>query len=514
MSVIGWGLRGTLLGCCLLLGLAAVAQAQSKTPVVFIPGYAGSYLCERDDSTPDDRKVRVWPGKPDRLHLPMDAQMKTDNLPVVPCGVMREPVRFLGIRVSDVYGKFVEHLKSRLGVPVLEYSYDWRLSVEHNARGLHELIKREVGGGQADIVAHSFGGLVARYYIQKLGGAPRVRKLFTMGTPHRGSVDTLETLFEGWGGADAGILDSIVDGWMGGPRALRKALLTFPSFYDMLPTYPQCCWFAATRDDKGREFDIFSPQSWAQFAFHKEIFPGSAEQAFLKLQLARSLKFHREVLQQPLTGHVGKEHLLVVTGWIDTATRIYVDSRTGQRLKFVKGKGDGTVALRSASEERDTSSRTLVYAPAKHMQIFMEPSALETLSETLGSTGPAPVGVQIEPAFYYIHAKDVRDLKVSKLEIGVTPGAVGPGGRVRLAVRLTREPRLASADMSNVRAVLIAAPGTSETALDLKREPTGESGSVVLAADLAAPDKAGAYLVAVRIEGLAELRDVFMVLGP
>jgi hypothetical protein len=68
--------------------------------------------------------------------------------------------------------------------------------------------------------------------------------------------------------------------------------------------------------------------------------------------------------------------------------------------------------------------------------------------------------------------------------------------------------------LSNVRAVLIAAPGTSETALDLKREPTGESGSVVLAADLAAPDKAGAYLVAVRIEGLAELRDVFMVLGP
>ncbi len=37
------------------------------------------------------------------------------------------------------------------------------------------------------IVAHSLGGLVARYYIQKLGGDARVHTLVTLGTPHHGT---------------------------------------------------------------------------------------------------------------------------------------------------------------------------------------------------------------------------------------------------------------------------------------------------------------------------------------
>jgi pimeloyl-ACP methyl ester carboxylesterase len=38
-----------------------------------------------------------------------------------------------------------------------------------------------------DVVGHSKGGLIGRYYIQKLGGAARVRHLVTLGTPHRGT---------------------------------------------------------------------------------------------------------------------------------------------------------------------------------------------------------------------------------------------------------------------------------------------------------------------------------------
>ncbi|MEW6609384.1 MAG: alpha/beta fold hydrolase, partial [bacterium] len=37
-----------------------------------------------------------------------------------------------------------------------------------------------------NIVAHSQGGLVARYYLQR-GGADKVKRLITIGTPHRGS---------------------------------------------------------------------------------------------------------------------------------------------------------------------------------------------------------------------------------------------------------------------------------------------------------------------------------------
>jgi triacylglycerol lipase len=31
------------------------------------------------------------------------------------------------------------------------------------------------------------GGLIGRYYLQKLGGAQRIRRLVTLATPHRGS---------------------------------------------------------------------------------------------------------------------------------------------------------------------------------------------------------------------------------------------------------------------------------------------------------------------------------------
>ena len=38
-----------------------------------------------------------------------------------------------------------------------------------------------------DIVAHSMGGLVARYYIERMGGAEKVERLITIGTPHQGT---------------------------------------------------------------------------------------------------------------------------------------------------------------------------------------------------------------------------------------------------------------------------------------------------------------------------------------
>jgi pimeloyl-ACP methyl ester carboxylesterase len=41
---------------------------------------------------------------------------------------------------------------------------------------------------QIDIVAHSMGGIIARYYIQMLGGDGKVRHLITLGTPHRGTL--------------------------------------------------------------------------------------------------------------------------------------------------------------------------------------------------------------------------------------------------------------------------------------------------------------------------------------
>jgi triacylglycerol lipase len=43
------------------------------------------------------------------------------------------------------------------------------------------------GYQQVHIVAHSLGGLVARYYVQRLDGDERVHTLVTLGTPHGGT---------------------------------------------------------------------------------------------------------------------------------------------------------------------------------------------------------------------------------------------------------------------------------------------------------------------------------------
>lgn len=46
----------------------------------------------------------------------------------------------------------------------------------------------ETGYERVHVVGHSMGGLVARYYVQRLGGDQRVHTLVTLGSPHEGTL--------------------------------------------------------------------------------------------------------------------------------------------------------------------------------------------------------------------------------------------------------------------------------------------------------------------------------------
>jgi pimeloyl-ACP methyl ester carboxylesterase len=63
---------------------------------------------------------------------------------------------------------------------------DIRTAAELLGRHIAEICER-TGSRQVDIVGHSLGGLIARYYVQCLGGDLRVRTLVTLGTPHGGT---------------------------------------------------------------------------------------------------------------------------------------------------------------------------------------------------------------------------------------------------------------------------------------------------------------------------------------
>ena len=50
-----------------------------------------------------------------------------------------------------------------------------------------EHVQAMTGAAQVDIVGHSMGGVVARYYVALLGGDGIVRSLVTIGSPHAGT---------------------------------------------------------------------------------------------------------------------------------------------------------------------------------------------------------------------------------------------------------------------------------------------------------------------------------------
>src|SRR3954469_10809793 len=71
-------------------------------------------------------------------------------------------------------------------VVTLNYSpvtNDIRAAAEGLAVQVEALIAR-TGYERIHIVGHSLGGLIARYYVQRLGGDQRVHTLVTLGTPH------------------------------------------------------------------------------------------------------------------------------------------------------------------------------------------------------------------------------------------------------------------------------------------------------------------------------------------
>lgn len=75
--------------------------------------------------------------------------------------------------------------------PLYATSYFSPQSVRRSARHLErfiERVRRREKAERVDIVAHSLGGVVARYYIERLGGAANVGRLVTIGSPHRGTV--------------------------------------------------------------------------------------------------------------------------------------------------------------------------------------------------------------------------------------------------------------------------------------------------------------------------------------
>lgn len=112
-----------------------------------------------------------------------------------------------------------------------ELPYDWRRDNRATAHRLRAFVndrlekwRRRSGAADAKVIliAHSMGGLAARYYLEVLGGWRKCRLLVTLGTPHRGTVRAL---------------NYIVNGYKQLPPSVIQIARSFTSVYQLLPFY-------------------------------------------------------------------------------------------------------------------------------------------------------------------------------------------------------------------------------------------------------------------------------------
>ena len=220
--------------------------------VVALPGILGSTL-RRDGHlvwAPSAgsalRAIGTFGASVRRLELPAGIGDDHPHDGVEPAGLMPDLHVLPGIWTAV---KGYDRLLARLralgyrepgpGVPagnLIPVAYDWRLSCRYNGKRLGTIVEpalkrwRDQGGPYADaqvvFVCHSMGGLIARWYIEKCGGAEITRKLITLGTPYRGAARALGQLVNG---AHPGLGPFRLD--------LTRFARTMPSLHQLLPEY-------------------------------------------------------------------------------------------------------------------------------------------------------------------------------------------------------------------------------------------------------------------------------------
>lgn len=210
-------------------------------PIVFVPGLMGSELWKGSE--------RVWPNvrylfsRPDMFRLPefepLEAKEIVKEVVIVPNLIKLEQYKRLGDYLEEGFGYEREQ-------NLIEFAYDWRQDVRESAKKLAQTIDKWNVSPPITIIAHSLGCLVSRYYVECLNGKEKVGRLILLGGPHFGVPYAITSLHTG---------PELLPFGMLGER-LREVLITFPSMYQILPTY------ACVDDQTGRYINLLEDEEW------------------------------------------------------------------------------------------------------------------------------------------------------------------------------------------------------------------------------------------------------------
>lgn len=287
----------------------SLAQAPDfqRNPVIVVPGILGSRLVEKDTGrlvwgTIDRRHTN--PNDPEiaaLLSLPMVEGAKLHELRdnVVPDGTLdRLKIRFFGIPIHvSAYDAILNTMgiggyhDPTLGVTdaddghynCFQFAFDWRRDISENAAELHKYIVQQSAISQQeyrrrfgidnpdikfDVVAHSMGSLVLRYYLRygcqplpEDGSLPEltwegtryVERAIMIAPPNLGSSLSLKELLAG------SKFSSLL------PIYPPAVLGTMPAIYELLPRPRSKS--VVQKGDHSKCVDISDPEVWEQLGW-------------------------------------------------------------------------------------------------------------------------------------------------------------------------------------------------------------------------------------------------------
>ena len=304
---------------------ASARTRTGKRPVIVIPGILGTELINPKTGQ------TVWPSafRTNADALPISPNLAANRDELVP-GKILETLRLAPILpevymyrdLLDALRRYAGYRQATWDDPGSDgdrdafyvFAYDWRRDNVANARDLVQRIERLKQRLQRpdlkfNIVAHSMGGLIARYAAMygdadlPPDGAPlqpawpgvaHISKIVMIGTPNEGTSDAFATLVEGY---------SITEGLRRRVPLLNKLSAAdaarTPSVFQLMP-HRQSARFL-DENLQPLDLDLYDPEVWRHYgwgALHSEEFRreynGSLEDvdAYLTNTLKRARRFH------------------------------------------------------------------------------------------------------------------------------------------------------------------------------------------------------------------------------
>jgi len=384
-----------------------------KEPVILIPGLFASKLVDDEGNIfwGERRSPFRWKRLNKELPLPIAGQ---DDL-------AKKENRLHGERITKslIWLKHYYELRANLGLteimegvagyilgdinkPTREhnyyvFSYDWRKDNAKHAADLHDrimAIKRAWGDPslKVNIVAHSMGGLIARYYVKygkrdildlhwtpppTFAGAKHINKLVVVGTPHMGSTMIAELLHSG------------LPSWRIRPRIHPETMLTWPSMYQLLPSQKGGLFLGPSKEPiKG--FDIYNRASWEKYELgpysenmnnrlerhygEKAGLRGDQLKAFMTKALRRGRKFHDAIEKGEKTSRYPVKVIAFGGDCVSTPEYAWIKEKGSivTDEKDLRIPGDGRVSRNSlVGKESSLLTKPSVHRTHVHLDFAM-----------------------------------------------------------------------------------------------------------------------------------------------